>query len=319
MSQPLISVIVPAYNAEKWIGDCCRSVFEQTYSNWELIVVDDGSTDDTGRILSELAQKETKLHSITTENGGVCRARNIGLDAAKGTYITFLDADDRLTVDALEKMWKLMCETDCQIAAMTKIVAGTNPPAVGPTEIWAGHRALEMALEDHVASHSVYAKLYLRDLIGDIRFVEGRKINEDSFFVFQCFAKANQVAYRKDTVYLYTVTPGSASRSAFSKKYFDILYFAEEKARILTAEFPQYTDRIGAIQMRANIALLYNLCKTYAAEYRPAQRQCLAYIRNNRKTFQPVTALEKRVLCLAQFRLFWLYKCYLHVRLRKNQ
>ena len=308
MSKPLISIIVPAYNAEKWLAACCESVFTQSYRNWELILVDDGSRDRTLEIAECEAGARANVKVIHTENGGVCHARNTGLDAARGEYITFLDADDRLTPDALERMYALTTETNCQIAILSKIYMRhdgiqTRKSGAG-TEIWEGTEILCKSLEDHPASHSVYAKLYSRELIGNLRFVEGRRVHEDSFFVFQCFCQCTRAAYRNEGVYLYNTTPGSASRAAFSDKFFDILYFADRKTQIIRSQYPQFEDAVLPIQMRAYLSLLYNLCKTYEWKYHARQRECLHYIRANRKHFIPSTVFEKRFLILIRFRLF---------------
>lgn len=322
MMDPLISVIVPAYNAAKWIEDCCQSVISQTYKNWELIVINDGSRDRTAEIVERMACDNARIRLISTENHGVCHARNVGLDAAKGELITFLDADDTLQENALEEMYGLLSADRCEIAIMAKaylkpgeIFLAKNTSSL--TEIWENGQVLEKSLEDHPASHSVYAKLYQRELIGDTRFVEGKRVHEDSFFVFQCFAKCKRAVYQNRSVYLYYVIPGSVSRASFSEKYFDILYFAQEKARILQENFPKYSSSIGDIMMRANLALLYNMCKTYKKEYRLRQKECIRYIRMNRKTFAPVTRFEKRCLNLVRLRVFWLYKFYLYIRLMK--
>ena len=89
-----VSIIVPAYNAERWIEDCCRSVFRQTYENWELIVIDDGSGDETWNCLMRLSGEEPRLRPVRRENGGVSRARNCGLSLARGEYLAFLDTLD---------------------------------------------------------------------------------------------------------------------------------------------------------------------------------------------------------------------------------
>ena len=324
MTGPLISVIVPAYNAEKWIADCCQSVIVQTYTNWELIVVNDGSQDQTAKIVECMSCDHARIRLISTENGGVCHARNVGLDAAMGEFITFLDADDMLTEDALEKLYILLSENNGQIAVMSKIYL--YPDEKAPVQngksniaIWENEHVLKKSLEDHPASHSVYAKLYQRELIGDTRFVEGRRIHEDSFFVFQCFGKCKRAVYQNSGVYLYYMVPGSVSRSNFSDKYFDILYFAQEKARILQEKFPQHISAIGDIMMRANLALLYNMCKTYEKQYCLQQKKCVRYIRENRKRFIPVTKLEKRCLFLIRFHVFWVYKIYLYLRMGRQR
>lgn len=131
INYPLISVIVPAYNAEKWIAQACNSVFEQTYPNWQLIVVDDGSRDSTYEILQAIAGEHSTMNVIHTENGGVCKARNIGLDKSQGEYIVFLDADDLLATDALEKMYNAINTQQADIVAGARDNITSKGGAIG--------------------------------------------------------------------------------------------------------------------------------------------------------------------------------------------
>lgn len=317
----LISVIVPAYNAEKWLPACCGSVFAQSYDNWELIIVDDGSTDGTLNIAQQLGKGRGNVRVIHTENGGVCHARNTGLDAAEGDFVAFLDADDELMPQALEGLYRLICENDADIAIGWKTNMTADGKEIGcPYErssaIWVGTQALEQSLRDHPATFSVWGKLYRRSVVEGLRFTEGRKIHEDSFFLFQCLLKQPKVVLTEKTVLRYRLSENSASRGGFSDKMFDILYFAEEKAKIIGSRFPQYQSAVKDVMMRAHLALLYNLCKTYDKRYRPYQKKSIRYIYANRKSFVPATALEKRCITLISFRVFWIYKAYLYAKLR---
>ena len=314
----MISIIVPVYNGEKYIARCLDSILSQTEKDFEIIAVDDGSKDKSFEILK--TYENEKITVIHTQNQGVCHARNIGLETAKGEYITFVDVDDELRSDALETLLRLIQKHDAQIAAGSKIYLDENGEIKRPRtdkkeeEVWEGITPLKKHIEDHITGHSVYSKLYKKEIVQDIRFVEGKKVNEDGFFSFQCFAKAKKMVFLDTGIYRYYETPNSASRASFSDKFFDILYFAEKKVEIINTHFPELREYIISIIMRANIFLLFNLCKTYDKKYREAEKECLLRIKEMNKRYTPVLSYEKKFLKIIKLKLFPIYKLYSYLR-----
>ena len=182
-----ISVIIPAYNAEKYISECLDSVLRQSYKNIEIIVVDDGSADNTYTVVEGYSERHSNIVLVHQENGGVCSARNKGLDMASGDFIMFLDADDYLVQNAVEILLFDAIEHGADIASGLMCADLGNEPI--STEgsrvlIWHGTESLQKSLEDDPFTYSSCAKLYKREALEGIRFVEGRRIHEDSFFVF---------------------------------------------------------------------------------------------------------------------------------------
>lgn len=317
----MISVIVPAYDAEKWLAECCRSVFDQTLTDWELIIVDDGSTDGTPAIAEELAAGRENVRLIRQENGGVCRARNAGLDAARGDYVTFLDADDLLLPHGLERLHELLTSRDCDIAIGWKTNMTADGKDLGcPYErsagFWQGTEALEQSLRDHPATYSVWGKLYRRDLLEDVRFVEGRKVHEDSFFLFQCLLKEPKVAVTEDTVLRYRLSQNSASRGGFSDKLFDILYFAEQKKALIDQRYPQFAALGRNVLVKAHMALLQNLCNTNDPKYRQAEKASIRGVIRDKAYFVPATGANKKWFFIITHHLYGIYKLLYRLRRR---
>ncbi len=314
----MISIIIPVYNGEKFINRCFESIFSQTEKEYEIVAVDDGSVDSSLKILKSYEGERVKI--IHTENGGVCHARNTGLENAKGEYITFVDVDDELRADALEIMLNLAKEHNADIAALSKIYLKEDGTVKTPrtdkteVEIWEGITPLQKHVEDHISGHSVYAKLYKKETIGDIRFEVGRKINEDSFFAFQCFAKAKKMVFCDIGVYRYYETSNSASRAGFSDKFLDILYFADKKAEIINESYPPLKPHITPIIMRANVSMLLNLCKTYDKKYSKLEKDCKKRIKTLKKEFTPVFSHEKKLIKIVSLHLFPLFKLYSYLR-----
>lgn len=310
---PLISIIIPAYNSGKWLTECCQSVLHQTYPNVELIVVNDGSTDGSGELLNDLAGEDARVCVIHTVNGGVCRARNIGLDAAKGAYVAFLDADDLLVHDALERLYSAAKQENADISIGWKTDITPDGRNIGCSfdreyGVFNKTDALRLSLEDHPAMYAVWGKLYKRTVIGDTRFVEGKRVHEDSFFVFECLLKQPRVVICEDVVMRYRLSENSASRSAFSEKVFDILYFAERKKAIIEKQCPQFNVLAENMIVKANMALLWNLLKTNDPKYRAAQKTAIKNVLDRKAYYKSAIKSDKKLFRILTHRLYAIYK-----------
>lgn len=324
MKSELVSVIIPVYNCEKYIVDCVDSVLMQTYDNIEIIIVNDGSTDRTGEILRERYDQNSKCILIEQSNGGVCKARNTGLEVARGEFIMFVDADDALYADSIEILHDMIFEQNADIVSGSCIRFDSNEPipkgsrdtAPLSISVWKGKEALLKALEDCPSMYACWGKLYRRECVQMIRFCEGRKIHEDSFFVFQCLLQCLTFISATITIYKYRVTPNSASRSSFSEKYFDILFFAQEKVRLVKECFPEFIPLLPNLQIKAYLALLRNLCKTREKKYKCYEEDAVRYIIANKAHFRPAIPGDERFFKIVSKRLYWLYKIYYRARLK---
>lgn len=318
MNKDLISVIIPVYNAAKWLRQSCESVFSQDYPNVELILIDDGSTDESPALCDEIAKGHENARVLHTENGGVCCARNHGLSLARGAYISFLDADDLLTKDALSRLFRALSEQNADLAIGYKTNMREDGQLLGcPYQrehaVWENEEALIASLSDHPATYAVWGKLYRKELIGKTRFVEGRKVHEDSFFLFECLAKAPKVVLIEDCILQYRLSEGSASRARFSEKFFDILYFEERKEEIVREKHPALSDLLPNLCIKANLALLRNLTKADAT-FCAAERACIRAVRRQKRHFVPATELDTKFFFLVTHHLYYPYKLYCKLR-----
>ncbi len=317
--QPLISVIIPVYKAEKYLRECVDSVIDQTYSNLEIILVDDGSPDGCPAICDEYAVVDKKCKVIHKENGGVCTARNAGLDSAKGEYVAFLDADDTLLNDSMEKLYSAVKENDADISIGWKTNLTEDGKDLGcPYKIekalWKGIEGLENSLRDHPACYAVWGKLYKRNTVKDVRFAEGRRVHEDSFFFFECLLSKPKVVLTDNIVLRYRVSENSASRSAFSEKYFDILYFAEKKREIIQSEYAELDKYVPNLIVKANLALLNNILKVNSREYRKKERECICAILQYKSEFIPTSKFDERLFRIVTHRLYHIYKLFYRLK-----
>lgn len=314
-NSPLISVIIPAYNAEATIMRACRSVLAQSYPNVELIVVDDGSKDATGEIVKALAAEKDNVRCIQQPNGGVSRARNTGLDAVTGEYIMFLDADDELEPGCMEALMEISDTRNCDIVAggCLRIRPDGSSfyqgiPVSAEVDVYQDEEAFLCSLKDHPLTYAVWAKLYRAEAIGSIRFVEGMRLHEDSFFLFEVLRRNLRVAATNLTVVRYHLTANSASRAVFSEKFLDMLVLAQRKYEIVEANYPHLVPLAKNVVVKANMALLKTIWSAKGSTYKAIEKQCLKTVRDNAAYFIPAIKVDKILFLFIRLRLFWLYK-----------
>lgn len=225
----LISVIVPIYNMEKYIRKCVDSVINQTYKNCEIILVDDGSTDNCPEICEEYAQKDDRVVVIHKKNGGLSSARNAGLEVCKGEYIAFVDSDDFIEPNYLEYMYKKSKEQNADI-----VICGINWIDEKNNCIKSKEFRIENAVlkDDNVFSCfyqryngaiiPAWNKLYKKNIFADVRFVQG-KINEDIFVCIGALNNAKVVVTVEEKLYNYLQRNNSISNSKNGEKSFDLV------------------------------------------------------------------------------------------------
>lgn len=311
----MVSVIIPAYNAESTLRRACMSVLEQSYADLQLIVVNDGSTDGTETLLRELSLEHPNLVAVHQRNGGVSKARNTGLDAAEGEYIMFLDADDELLPGIVEDLVRMMRAFSCDVIACPcervrpdgSSFFTTFPLRADP-QVWKGMEGFENALRDHPATYSVWAKLYRAGILDGVRFVEGRKLHEDSFFLFELLRKQPKVVLTQAPAVRYHMVPDSASRSAFSEKYLDMLYFANRKYEIVCNDYPLLVPLGKNVLVKGCMAFLNNTWKDGAERFCKEEKRCLRTVRDNAEFFIPAIPSDKIRFFAIRTHLFWLYK-----------
>lgn len=305
VNDSLVSIIVPIYNAEKYLDSCIQSVLRQTYTNWELILIDDGSTDKSGRIAEEYGFADERITVFHQKNLGVSLARNQGIDEATGNYVVFLDADDELIEDCLAKTVNIAEETNADVVAGRSC---ENQELFQDRIIWTGAEALENSLKDHLFTYSACAKLIRREFIGKTRFTPDIRINEDSYFVFQLLCKQNVFVLTNDVIYFYRANSESSSRTVFSEKYFDILKVSDLKYKKIEEQFPQMHDLAKNMLLKARMNVLRILAVRTRDEYRDVEKKLLEYILDNKEDYIPSSKECNQWMFILLHHLFYVYK-----------
>lgn len=305
VNDSLVSIIVPIYNAEKYLDSCIQSVLRQTYTNWELILIDDGSTDKSGRIAEEYGFADERITVFHQKNLGVSLARNQGIDEATGNYVVFLDADDELIEDCLAKTVNIAEETNADVVAGRSC---ENQELFQDRIIWTGAEALENSLKDHLFTYSACAKLIRREFIGKTRFTPDIRINEDSYFVFQLLCKQNVFVLTNDVIYFYRANSESSSKTVFSEKYFDILKVSDLKYKKIEEQFPQMHDLAKNMLLKARMNVLRILAVRTRDEYRDVEKKLLEYILDNKEDYIPSSKECNQWMFILSHHLFYVYK-----------
>jgi glycosyltransferase involved in cell wall biosynthesis len=222
MMSELISVIIPIYKVEEYLNDCVTSVINQTYTNLEIILVDDGSPDNCPQMCDDWAKKDSRIKVVHKKNGGLSDARNAGIEASAGEYIAFVDSDDYLKLDMFEKLYTAAKRADADIAACgilscegeKQTAWGCNDMVGTPEQIYA------LLYNDTAYPVAAWNKLYRRKCWKTLRFPVG-KTCEDAFTTYQLIHNAARIVMIPEALYCYRIRPGSIMTSSFSLKKMD--------------------------------------------------------------------------------------------------
>ncbi len=229
----MISIIIPVYNVEKYLADCLDSVLEQTFTDWEAILVNDGSSDKSGEICRAYCEKDQRFRLFEQENRGVSAARNTGMEHCRGDYLFFMDADDTILPNTLDRVYSvaqeqnvpLICFQHQKITQQSEIKS-VVPQGAGRT--CSGEEAMELFLKEQVVGISICGKLIKRSMAQQIVFEEGRASNEDKYFLFEVLQRVDRVVILEEPYYCYWTRVNSATTSPFNGKWFDGYYFAKK-------------------------------------------------------------------------------------------
>lgn len=223
MSRPLISVIIPIYNVEAYLRECLNSVISQTYGNWECIMVDDASTDESARIAEEFCNADPRFRLLRhTQNRGLSAARNTGLDNAAGVLVTFVDSDDFIDARMLELGARYFGREDADIVCF----GFGGDKRVGKVEFFEGKVILERILyQTGPINGSSCGKIFRKTLFCELRYTEGITY-EDLDLVDRIFLQARRVAVVPERMYFYRQREGSITNT-WSSRRLDVLRVTE--------------------------------------------------------------------------------------------
>ena len=216
----LISVIVPIYNVAPYLEECCEAIANQTYKNIEIILIDDGSTDASGKICDEFAKKDSRARVIHKKNGGLSSSRNVGIDKARGELLSFIDSDDFPRTTMLEKLYECLLRNNADVACCDFSSRKEIIPREDKEEIFLQGEAISRLLDDYGYKCYAWNKLYRKSLFNNIKYPEG-EFFEDIKTTFNIFSNAKKICYLQNDLYYYRIRQESITNRAYSDKNID--------------------------------------------------------------------------------------------------
>ncbi|SEQ02339.1 Glycosyltransferase involved in cell wall bisynthesis [Lachnospiraceae bacterium RM5] len=258
----MISIIVPVYNLEKYLENTLNHILAQTYKDIEILAIDDGSKDNSGKILDEYAKKDERLKVFHIPNGGAAKARNVGLDNMTGEYVTFIDGDDIVSDDYIERLYNDITNSGSDISIckyeniyMDNILNNDYPPVKEAdfTKTFSVKEAIYRLLYQVDFDSEMWVKIYKSSLFDDIRFPLGN-VFEDIAIIYDVFFKAKKISFSNHTGYYYFNRPDSTTLKGFSIKKMDLIDIMDRLEKEILEKYPEEKFRFATAskKVRAN-------------------------------------------------------------------
>ena len=253
---PLVSIIIPVYNVEMYLKRCLDSVLVQTYEKYEVIIVNDGSTDGSLEICKRYSENYEKINFYNQTNQGVSEARNLGLSKAKGELVCFIDADDFVSDIYIETLYMNMVNENADISMCNSTRESVfDENGDSKTMKWDNENAIMQFLQNEKFDATVGGKLFKKSVLRNLRF-EKIKIGEDQIFLFQALENSQSVVYSDVRLYCYFVRPFSAMEGSFDKRFWDAVYMAEWFGKEAVLKYPKLEDLLYKKEIYSYVILI---------------------------------------------------------------
>ena len=310
-----ISVIVPVYNVEAYLERCVESILHQTYTNFELILINDGSTDSSGKICDDLANQYENIKVYHIENAGVSNARNLGIQLATGAWITFIDSDDFVTNDYLATLASAVEgeHVGFVIAPLHHIKNGIVtdlPPHSGKTELWSTEETMKELLMTTRTSFFPVAKLFKRDLLADEKFNTNYHLAEDALFLTELLLKTRcSSVFIDKPIYYYDHREGSATTSV-NRYVFDTIEVYKQIIAQVSQVFPNLKYELINRECWSYITVYDKIIFTSREEYQKEKAELRTWIVHHRREIwkDAYFTTFRKVAILSLVISPWLYK-----------
>ena len=262
-----ISIIVPVYNVERYLRKCIDSIIAQTYTNLEILLLDDGSLDHSGKICDEYKEKDNRIKVIHKKNTGVSSTRNEGLEIITGEYVTFIDADDYVETDMIEVLYKSLkkYEADISICGTTDLDSDyktVRQSKCKQTIEMDKKNALKELLNEEVFTCVCWGKLYKVTLFQNLKFNEKTKIAEDLEILYKILDKCNKVVYVSEKKYNYILRNDSATKKEFNKDWLREIEISKEILDFIDKNYKDIYIYAAKRYVRINVTCILKILNT---------------------------------------------------------
>lgn len=320
MEGKLITIVIPVYNVAQYVRNCLDSVLAQTYKNVEILMVDDGSIDDTLTICREYEKKDSRIRVISREHEGVAAVRNVGSKEAKGEYIAYIDGDDILEPTYIEYLYRLMIRYDADISICNfipffegkEISKGKAVDSKEKIKVMTGEQALEILLYQKYFTTAAWAKLFKKELFSYVEFPNG-KLAEDMGSIYKLIHYSNKVVYSSKIQYYYLQRSGSTTHALSFQQGKDYIELSEEMVKFIEKKYPHLIHAAYSRYFSSSIQVLSTI--TFSEIYDPSHAQIIKIIKKYRGNvlLNPRTRLVNRGCAFVSYFGIWVLKLGLMV------
>lgn len=284
-NKALVSIIVPVYNVERYVGRCLESLIHQSYTNLEIIVVNDGSTDNSLSVCEKYAKKDNRIKVVTQNNRGLSGARNIGLRNCTGEFVTFVDSDDWIHCNMVEYLYHALLRYNTEISLCASLRVSEEQISDKKYEeidglVYTRDEFMQLFLNGTFTA--CWSRLFRRDVLSGFEFPEGLNC-EDYIYMYEAIRRTNSVVGFSLPLYYYYVRENSIVNESFSLKKFDQYYSAKKLYELVKIHTPEYTE-LSVTRLAGAIISLLSSSRLHIG-YEDKEVELTSFLRKNHQLF----------------------------------
>lgn len=304
---PLISIIVPFYNVESYLNECLNSILMQTYSNFEVLLINDGSLDNSLNIANNYCNKDKRFFVYTNTNSGISFSRNFGIANSKGEYITFIDSDDYVEPKYLELLLESCINNNTQISFCAHNILISDKKIIRYGQVQDGifnkKNTFNNILLDKGMDLSPWGKIYKKQLFNDIKYPESH-LFEDTATTYKLIDKVDNISFISTPLYFYRKRYNSITTTGNFSKKMDLVHFTTQMCTYINQEFPDLNLSCNRRLVWAYFSTLNQLIKTEDyKDYINEKKQLISFLKEHKKEILTSNCYSKRdkiaILCLS--------------------